>query len=691
MDQARNNVAYVREQLIVARAARCEFTSAGQHRRLGRCERAGGVWKELWRRACCGQRLAAEGDAELGAVETNKAKNSMMRRGGFAPVQWVFGRDVRIPGSLVDPLEASRLETHEAILPPGGAMAKQAARRDAARKAYIEVGNDCRMSIWFNCRGWQNLAAPEQLRSATPEDIIAWNIPRGAAVEAGAEHRARATNADARWRPTFPDETEESEELADAEDKLSEKSGAPIAAAPVPETGPTTMGIDDESELEDKHPNGQEGPDANAPDDKGPIADTEGESSTGEAKMRPLLPSEARDRLWIRFLTERSEEIEMARAAKAEGTPVSKTLEKQLGKNPKRLKGALDETKKKKSNKWCHCDAVEILTAKQVRELPRHVQAVPARFALTDNSEAMRADENKPPVKLKARLVVLGNLEKDSNYRRDAPTGSLLAQHMAVAWAASGGHRDGPARVVRNMDAKSAYLQGDVIDRELYLRPPSGGMFGVSLPEGSLLRANVPIYGSGDAARGWWKKDEVLNIQHCGNMIEQSSDGTVENGQKGSYFAEAVDWQNARVFVSTASARANVQDVVLQIGACSQPAKRVVGVMTPLDENGNTDKRVGIELAALNQLLARGGDELRWVDTSVMLADPLTKGDALDDQVLQRVLYSSEYNNNANTEMKEFRNRKAAMRRDLKVRRKADSVGVGTKQHAGPGEEQEAT
>ena len=57
----------------------------------------------------------------------------------------VLGRDVRIQGSLVDPLEASRLETHEAILTPGSSIAKQVALRDAARKAYIEVDSDDRI------------------------------------------------------------------------------------------------------------------------------------------------------------------------------------------------------------------------------------------------------------------------------------------------------------------------------------------------------------------------------------------------------------------------------------------------------------------------------------------------------------------------------------------------------------------
>ncbi len=60
-------------------------------------------------------------------------------------MQWVLGRDVRIPGSLIDPLEASRLETHKAILTPGSTVSKQVALRDAARKAYVDVDSDDRM------------------------------------------------------------------------------------------------------------------------------------------------------------------------------------------------------------------------------------------------------------------------------------------------------------------------------------------------------------------------------------------------------------------------------------------------------------------------------------------------------------------------------------------------------------------
>ena len=59
-----------------------------------------------------------------------------------------------------------------------------------------------------------------------------------------------------------------------------------------------------------------------------------------------------------------------------------------------------------------------------------------------------------------------------------------------------------PRRQVRSLDAKNAYLQGEKIERDLFMQLPAGGIPGV--PAGSVLKANVPIYGTGDACRGWW-------------------------------------------------------------------------------------------------------------------------------------------------------------------------------------------
>ncbi len=115
-----------------------------------------------------------------------------------------------------------------------------------------------------------------------------------------------------------------------------------------------------------------------------------------------------------------------------------------------------------------------------IKRLPRYVQAVPTRFVITNKNQALRTPEKTLPVLSKAWLVVFGNSERDANFRRNAPTGSLLAQHMVLAWAAAGGSAGRmPRRLVRKLDAKNAYSQGDAIARELQLRPPQGGLPGI--------------------------------------------------------------------------------------------------------------------------------------------------------------------------------------------------------------------
>ena len=49
----------------------------------------------------------------------NKSKNSLSRRAGFSPEQWVLGRSVRLPGDLLGDSEAARNGSQAAALTPG--------------------------------------------------------------------------------------------------------------------------------------------------------------------------------------------------------------------------------------------------------------------------------------------------------------------------------------------------------------------------------------------------------------------------------------------------------------------------------------------------------------------------------------------------------------------------------------------
>ncbi len=133
---------------------------------------------------------------------------------------------------------------------------------------------------------------------------------------------------------------------------------------------------------------------------------------------------------------------------------------------PKHLGEALAEAQRKKRSGWRQGGTVEISTPGQAKNLPRQAQAVPTRSVIAGKGKAMRTPENKLPVLLKARPVVLGNLERDAKFCRDAPMGSLLAQHMALAWVASGGGSvRGPRRRLRKMEAKNERTLAERRDR----------------------------------------------------------------------------------------------------------------------------------------------------------------------------------------------------------------------------------
>jgi hypothetical protein len=96
------------------------------------------------------------------------------------------------------------------------------------------------------------------------------------------------------------------------------------------------------------------------------------------------------------------------------------------------------------------------------------------------------------------------------------------------------------------------------------------------------------------------------------------------------------------------------------------------------DVGSPQDKRIAIELASLKQLLNRGlGDELLWLDTALMPADPLAKDstdDALDG-VLQHLMESNMFTMNASDEVKQAKVRKATQRTELKKEKKSSAVG----------------
>ena len=152
-----------------------------------------------------------------------------------------------------------------------------------------------------------------------------------------------------------------------------------------------------------------------------------------------------------------------------------------------------DASMTKEWDNWKNFKAVTVVTGKEAKELLEKAKPIPSRWVHTNKNEF----DPKLPMQAKSRLVAVGCYES-VHVRTDSPTSSLLVFHLICSTAA---RKHWP---LTKLDATSAYLQGDDVDRMLVLRPPSPLPPGVE--QGSLFICHGAIYGTKDAGGKWWSK-----------------------------------------------------------------------------------------------------------------------------------------------------------------------------------------
>ena len=104
-------------------------------------ERHGGTWKTIWRKLVWSQQISDLPEVLQAVAETNKARNSLARRSGFSPEQWVLGRSIRLPADLLDDAEVARIGAQAAALTPTTRFHRQVQLRTAEREACIKASN----------------------------------------------------------------------------------------------------------------------------------------------------------------------------------------------------------------------------------------------------------------------------------------------------------------------------------------------------------------------------------------------------------------------------------------------------------------------------------------------------------------------------------------------------------------------
>ena len=104
--------------------------------------------------------------------------------------------------------------------------------------------------------------------------------------------------------------------------------------------------------------------------------------------------------------------------------------------------------------------------------------------------------------KVKARLVARG-FEEELHEKKESPTCSREALRMVYMVAAT------MSWVLQTMDMTSAFLQGNKIDRDVYIKPPREAK-----REGMLWKLKRCLYGLVDAPRSWYTRvtEEMIRL-----------------------------------------------------------------------------------------------------------------------------------------------------------------------------------
>jgi len=125
---------------------------------------------------------------------------------------------------------------------------------------------------------------------------------------------------------------------------------------------------------------------------------------------------------------------------------------------------------------------------------------IPSQWIETDQNEHLKRPGKIHTPDLKSRLVACGQHEDTRGLRADSPTCDVEGLNLMCSFAACNKIR------LKSADLKNAYFHGKPLDRLLLIRPPKGGIPGEDPNQRCAIAARVPIYGTKDAGRMFYKK-----------------------------------------------------------------------------------------------------------------------------------------------------------------------------------------
>ena len=141
LDSASEFVSEAFSQFLQNLNIKCNVVPKGAHWQMGRIERHGGVLQEMLSKYELEQDVSTYQQFQLALTQCTMAKNSCSARYGYTPDMLVFGKGLRVPGSIVgdDNLPAHAIATEESGR--GIRFRELLSMRESARKAFHMADN----------------------------------------------------------------------------------------------------------------------------------------------------------------------------------------------------------------------------------------------------------------------------------------------------------------------------------------------------------------------------------------------------------------------------------------------------------------------------------------------------------------------------------------------------------------------
>ncbi|CAK0900905.1 unnamed protein product [Prorocentrum cordatum] len=507
---------------------------AGQaHWQLGRVESQGAWRKELAARTIEHSSIRGEDEMHTLAIMVSGAKNSLRRRAGFSPAQWVPGRDPKMPGDLVD--DTANYSAHK-VAANDEKIRRRYASRTAARESFMRMQNDDQLrramlartrtvatplsvgemcyvfrqvkkkeqreqrnrnakkgiwrgpcvvighqgeNTWVSLGGHAMLVAPEHIKALAPDDV--W-FPNGR-DEIGQAPEVKPDEMEQAWRE-FIDNPEDSDlRLNQAEEERTfgpdefRRRRATFDGGDSGDFGPAFKRL----QTEKGHAGSGALPARATSRDRAAAPDQEAAAGPEAEGARQRSRSAPRQALQTSIVTER---IKRKQADKEIHWRAIKDSDREL----------FREAAAKQWSEWQKYGSCQVLSIEDL--------ILPSRFVYRDKNAPLRTDKHPLPVKAKARLCVGGHMDPrlaQGDLRTDAPT---VARNSTMLFFTICQRFD---LEIYAADVEAAFMQGDEQpDQQLYMAQPREGLPGLNPKQ--LIKILKGAFGLATAPRQWRAK-----------------------------------------------------------------------------------------------------------------------------------------------------------------------------------------